>query len=71
MEKGQAMNEEFKVIGKPYPRVEGLSKATGQAQYASDNLLPGMLFCKLLRSPHPMPGSSALIAAQCWPIRAS
>ena len=46
------MRGDFRVIGKPYPRVEGLSKATGKAQYTSDISFPGMLYCKLLRSPH-------------------
>ena len=46
------MKSDFQVIGKPYPRVEGMSKATGKAEYTSDISFPGMLFCKLLRSPH-------------------
>ncbi|AGK99996.1 xanthine dehydrogenase family protein molybdopterin-binding subunit [Desulfoscipio gibsoniae] len=45
------MNESFNLIGKSLPKVDGLSKATGKAQYTSDISFPGMLYCKLLRSP--------------------
>src|SRR5688572_27138379 len=34
------------------PRKEGMAKVTGQARYASDVHLPGMLWVKMLRSPH-------------------
>jgi CO/xanthine dehydrogenase Mo-binding subunit len=34
------------------PRKEGLAKVTGEARYASDVHLPGMLWVKVLRSPH-------------------
>ena len=44
---------EYSVIGKPMPRVDARAKVTGQAKYAADYSLPGMLWCKLLRSPHP------------------
>jgi 4-hydroxybenzoyl-CoA reductase subunit alpha len=47
------MSADFRVIGKSFPKVEGLAKTTGQAQYAADLTFPGMLFCKMLRSPHP------------------
>ena len=45
--------EEFQVVGKPHPKVDGLAKATGEAIYADDIQLPGMLHAKTLRSPHP------------------
>jgi len=44
---------EFSVIGKRVPRVDAREKVTGQAKYAADYSLPGMLWCKLLRSPYP------------------
>jgi len=34
---------DFKVIGKPVPRVDTLQKASGQALYTDDLKLPGML----------------------------
>src|SRR5574341_1498783 len=39
------------VVGNPTPRVEGEVKVSGQAKYAVDVTLPGMLWGKLLRSP--------------------
>ncbi len=44
---------EFSVIGKSVPRVDARDKVTGQAKYAADYAMPGMLWCKLLRSPYP------------------
>src|ERR1051325_7282808 len=40
------------VIGAPVARVEGAEKITGRARYASDVMLPGTLWCLILRSPH-------------------
>lgn len=39
------------VVGKPTPRVEGVLKVTGQAQYSADLNLPGGLWGRCLRSP--------------------
>jgi len=44
--------EEYSVIGKRVPRVDGRVKVTGEAKYAADYELPGMLWCKILRSPY-------------------
>lgn len=43
--------EKYSVVGKSLPRVDSLEKATGEAKYAADHGLPGMLFGKVLRSP--------------------
>lgn len=43
----------FTSVGQPYPRVEGAQKVTGQARYAYDMRLPGQLYARVLRSPHP------------------
>ncbi len=43
----------FKVIGKPRRRVDGRAKVTGQTRFADDIVLPRMVHCRLLRSPHP------------------
>jgi 4-hydroxybenzoyl-CoA reductase alpha subunit len=43
---------EFSVIGKRVPRVDAPEKVTGQARYAADYSLPGMLWCKVHRSPY-------------------
>ncbi len=44
--------EEFRIVGKSHRKIDGVSKATGEAVYADDILLPGMLHAKTLRSPH-------------------
>lgn len=41
------------VVGKREPMLDALEKATGQAKYTDDLTLPGMLYGKILRSPHP------------------
>ena len=37
-------------VGKSVPRKDGIGKATGQARYADDIVLPGMLFGRTIRS---------------------
>ena len=44
--------ENYSVIGKRIPRIDGLAKVTGEAKYAADYEMPGMLWCKIVRSPH-------------------
>jgi 4-hydroxybenzoyl-CoA reductase alpha subunit len=46
-------SEGFQVVGRAQRKIDGLAKATGQALYADDIQLPGMLHAKILRSPHP------------------
>jgi 4-hydroxybenzoyl-CoA reductase alpha subunit len=41
------------VIGRPLRKVDAMAKATGDALYADDYAFPGMLHCKILRSPLP------------------
>jgi xanthine dehydrogenase YagR molybdenum-binding subunit len=40
-------------IGKPIKRLDGPDKATGRAKYTYDLVRPGMLYGRLLSSPHP------------------
>ena len=42
-----------KAVGQPIQRVDGVAKVTGRARYVGDVELPGMLFGRSLRSPHP------------------
>jgi CO/xanthine dehydrogenase Mo-binding subunit len=72
---------ELRVVGQPHPRLEGRDKVTGRARYASDVRLPGHLYARVLRSPHPharirrigvtkaeqAPGVHAVIAAENTP----
>ena len=45
-------NQEFNVIGSRPIRHDGADKVTGRARYSADLQLPGMLYGKVLRSPH-------------------
>ncbi len=42
---------DLKVIGQPVLRRDALAKVTGQAKYAGDHRLPGMLYARILRPP--------------------
>ncbi len=39
-------------IGQRTPRPDGIEKVTGSAQYSADFTMPGMVWGKVLRSPH-------------------
>ncbi len=48
------MNDQSnKWIGKRTIRPDGVDKVTGRAAFAADNSMPGMIWAKVLRSPHP------------------
>ncbi|HKZ51023.1 MAG TPA: molybdopterin cofactor-binding domain-containing protein, partial [Dehalococcoidia bacterium] len=79
------MVQEFTIIGKPLPRVEGFGKITGQAKYTDDLVLPRMLYGKFLTSVYPharivdidlsqarsLPGVHAILTGKDLPIRYS
>ena len=44
--------QEHHAVGKPLPRPDALGKVIGKTVYADDLQLPGMLYAKVLRSPH-------------------
>ena len=44
--------QDFKYIGQRTIRPDGHDKVTGRANYAADLSLPGMIWGKILRSPH-------------------
>src|SRR5579871_1093017 len=46
---GSALN----VLGHPTPRIDAVERVTGTADYTGDIQLPGMLYARVLRSPHP------------------
>ena len=46
-------NQEYDVVGTRPIRHDGPDKVMGRARYAADIHLPGMLYGKILRSPHP------------------
>ena len=43
----------MKTIGHPTPRIDAVERVTGKATYTGDVRLPGMLYARVLRSPHP------------------
>jgi CO/xanthine dehydrogenase Mo-binding subunit len=43
----------LRVVGHPVERVDAIEKVTGRARYATDLVLPGMAFAKILRAPYP------------------
>ncbi len=45
--------KKYNYVGKDFPRKEGRARVTGREVYPSDIMLPGMLYGKILRSPHP------------------
>ncbi len=42
----------FSILGKRVPRLDGKAKATGEARYAIDVRLPGLLYARILRCPY-------------------
>ena len=71
------------LIGKSIPRIDGVEKVTGSATYTPDMKLPGMLYAKMLLSPHPhakivridtdraraLPGVKAVLTGEDLPYR--
>ncbi|AUX19694.1 aldehyde oxidase [Sorangium cellulosum] len=47
------VNAALSAVGKRTPRLDGRLKVTGGATYTADVRLPGMLFGRAVRSPHP------------------
>src|SRR5215471_19750384 len=45
--------DQLKTIGHATPRIDALERVTGKAKYSGDIRLPGMLYARVLRSPHP------------------
>ncbi len=43
----------LKTVGHATPRIDALERVTGRATYTGDVKLPGMLYARVLRSPHP------------------
>lgn len=72
---------DYNIIGKSVPKKDAWIKVTGEAEYADDLFVHGMLFGKLLRSPHPhakilridatraarLPGVRAIITGKDFP----
>jgi xanthine dehydrogenase YagR molybdenum-binding subunit len=52
------------VVGSPTPRLDGEAKVKGQARYTYDINLPGMLFGRTLRCPHPHARIVSIVASK-------
>ena len=44
---------DYRVVGQPVPRTDGVEKVTGAARFTADVHLPGTLWARALRSPFP------------------
>jgi 4-hydroxybenzoyl-CoA reductase alpha subunit len=47
------LSDQYSVIGKNIPKIDSIHMVVGEAKYLDDIKLPGMLYGKVLRSPHP------------------
>jgi CO/xanthine dehydrogenase Mo-binding subunit len=47
------MLEPLVTVGRANPRLDALERVTGRARYSADVKIPGMLYARVLRSPHP------------------
>lgn len=56
------------LIGTPVAQIAGPDKVTGRTRYAADVTLPGMLWGKMLRSPHPHARIRRVDAAAAWRV---
>jgi CO/xanthine dehydrogenase Mo-binding subunit len=62
------MDMQSTMIGVPVSRIEGSKKVTGRTQFAADVDLPGMLWGKILRSPHPHARIRRIDASAAWSV---
>jgi CO/xanthine dehydrogenase Mo-binding subunit len=62
------MDMQSTIIGAPVSRIEGPEKVTGRTHYTADIDLPGMLWGKILRSPHPHARIRRIDAAAAWRV---
>ncbi|MBO9344965.1 MAG: xanthine dehydrogenase family protein molybdopterin-binding subunit [Chloroflexi bacterium] len=79
---GTTNGKSYSVIGRRVLRPDGVDKVTGRAQYGADVKLPGLLYGKVLRSPHAhariraidtsaaeqLPGVKAIITGKDLPL---
>src|SRR5258707_11032436 len=59
----------MKTVGHATPRIDAVERVTGRAKYTGDVQLPGMLYARVLRSPHPHANvrSIDVSKARAWP----
>ena len=49
----QEQVQPLETLGRDTPRIDAYERVTGRAEYTRDISLPGMLYARVLRSPHP------------------
>ena len=54
------MPRDYRVVGKPAPRLDLPDKVAGRPRYLQDMALPGMLFGRVVRPPHGFAGLASL-----------
>lgn len=77
------MTEDYNIIGRPLPKVDGMGKVAGETKFADDLFLPRMLYGKMLGCHHPharlkhihtqqaeaLPGVVAIITGADLPVK--
>jgi CO/xanthine dehydrogenase Mo-binding subunit len=56
------------LIGAPVAQMQGLDKVAGRTRFAADVDVPGMLWGKMLRRPHPHARLRRMDAAAAWRV---
>ena len=62
------MSMQSTIIGASVPHIEGAEKVTGRTVFTADVDLPGMLWGKVLRSPHPHARIRSIDASAAWRV---
>lgn len=62
------MGTQATLLGVPVSQIHGPEKVTGRTRFAADVDLPGMLWGKILRSPHPHARIRRIDAAAAWGV---
>ena len=62
------MDMQATLIGAPVSQIHGPEKVTGRTRFAADVDIPGMLWGKILRSPHPHARIRRIDASAAWSV---
>ena len=62
------MDMQSTLIGAPVSQIQGPEKVAGRTRFAADVDVPGMLWGKILRSPHPHARIRRMDASAAWSV---
>src|ERR1043166_237282 len=62
------MDMQATLLGAPVSQIHGPEKVTGRTRFAADVDIPGMLWGKILRSPHPHARIRRIDASAAWSV---